>query len=99
MLQVRHLRKTLADKRRTFSALHTNSEAAAETPAGVVASTAAFAALAAVPRVAIRESNASAKGLPETARASIAEAAIEKLGLVLICHGYQDTDTYLPWRY
>ena len=61
----------------SFSAPHTNSEAAAEAAAGVVASTAEFAALTAVPRVSNREDNAFAKGLPETARASMAEAALE----------------------
>ena len=59
--------------------LHTNSEAAAETAAGVVASTAALAALAAVPRVPNREDNAFARGLPEIARASMAEAAMKKI--------------------
>ena len=66
-------------KWRPLYALHTNSEAATEAAAGVVASTAALAALAAVPRVLNREDNAFARGLPEIARASMAEAAMKKI--------------------
>lgn len=55
--------------------VHTNSATATDTPAAVLASTAASAFAAAVPRLPINEESALARGLPPIARDSMAAAA------------------------
>ena len=55
--------------------IHTKSATAADTPAGVLASTAASTLAAAVLRLSTNEESAFARGLPRIVRASKAAAA------------------------